>query len=75
MTTFAMPLSKRLRVAARRRDRYRTDNAYRLHCINHARAQRGAPPIASLDQMGDRKRGRVGAERGPDGRYLPAEAR
>jgi hypothetical protein len=41
--------------AADRRARYRTDDAYRLRCINHARRARGSDPIASLSDAYSRR--------------------
>lgn len=67
---FIMPLETRRRISSTRKHRYRTDPAYRLEQINRAREYRGAAPICSLDEMGDPKRGRVGAQRGVDGRFI-----
>lgn len=67
--TYAMPLSTRRRLAADKRRRYWENPAERLKLINKARNQRGAPPITSLDEMGDPKAGRRDAERDEAGRF------
>lgn len=67
--TFALSLATRRRLAADKRRRYWADPAERLKRINLARAQRGAPMINSLDEMGDPRAGRVNAPRRDDGRF------
>jgi len=67
--TFALPLATRRRIAETRKRRYHSDPAYRLERINGARAYRGAPQIASLDEMGDPKAGRRNAARDRSGRF------
>lgn len=66
---YLMPLEKRRRVAARRKERYHSEPGYRLARINDARAQRGLQPIRSLDEMGDPRAGRKGAPRDERGRF------
>ena len=68
--TYALPLPKRQRFARNKRERYWRDPAFRLACINRAREQRGAPPIVSLDEMGDRRNTRPGAPRDQRGRFV-----
>jgi hypothetical protein len=65
--TYALPLATRRRIAQRRNARYRTDPDYRLKRINDARAQRGASPIASLDELG--RSGNPTGRRDQHGRY------
>lgn len=67
--TYALPLSERRRYAEAKRRRYWSNPAERLKRINEARKSRGAAPIASLDDMGDPKAGRRGAERDEHGRF------
>ena len=67
---FKLSLAKRRRAVKSNSRRYHENPAYRLAVINRARAQRGAVPIASLDEMGDPKRGRVGAGRDAKGRFV-----
>lgn len=67
--TFALSLETRRRLAAGKRRRYWASPDERLKRINAARAYRGAPPISSLDEMGDPKAGRVNAPRREDGRF------
>lgn len=67
--TYALPLSKRRRLAADKRRRYWSNPDERLKGINKARKYRGKPPIASLDEMGDPKAGRRGAPRDEHGRF------
>jgi hypothetical protein len=66
---YRLPLAERQRFARNKRDRYATDPEYRLACINAARARRGAPPIATLADMGNPRDGRRGAERDERGRF------
>jgi hypothetical protein len=61
MSRYSLPLSERLR--------YARDPNYRLACINASRARRGAPPIASLSDMGNPRDGRRGAPRDQQGRF------
>lgn len=51
---YTMPLKKRIRVAKRRRERYRTEPEYRLRRVNLSRAQKGLPPLASVDEIASR---------------------
>lgn len=64
--TYKMPLRERERRSRNRNAQYRSDPAFRLACINAARAHRGASPIASLDEVGTRRpvETRVRDERG-----------
>ncbi len=66
---YRLPLAMRQRVAARRKERYHSDESYRLARINEARALRGAAPIRDLSEMGDPRRGRVDAARDESGRF------
>lgn len=50
--TYRLSLAKRLRVAARRKERYRTEPDYRLRQINAARVARGRAPLSSLNEVG-----------------------
>ena len=68
--TYALPISTRRRLAADKRRRYWANPAERLKRINEARKQRGAPMIASLDEMGDPKAGRRNAQRDDAGRFV-----
>ncbi len=68
--TFALPLAERRRHARNKRALYWRDPEYRLARINDSRRQRGAPPIASLDDMGDPTAGRRGAARDAKGRFV-----
>lgn len=67
--TFSLPLAERRRHARNKRALYWRDPEYRLARINDSRRQRGAPPIASLDEMGDPTAGRRGAARDAKGRF------
>ncbi len=49
--TFALPLATRRRLAAGKRRRYWTNPAERLKRVNEARARRGLPTVASLDEI------------------------
>lgn len=69
MTDYSLPLSERRRHARNKRNRYARDPEYRLACINKERARRGAPPIASLADMGNPRDGRRGAARDERGRF------
>lgn len=69
---FRLSLHDRQRFARNKRDRYRRDPDFRLRCINASRAQRGAAPISSLSQMGDRFAGRPNGKRDNRGRFVPA---
>lgn len=48
---FSLPLKDRLRIAARRKDRYATDAEYRLRCVNREREKRGLPPAANVNEI------------------------
>jgi hypothetical protein len=52
MRFFQMPLAHRMRVAARRKQRYHTDEAYRLALVNAVRQRRGKEPLQSIDEIG-----------------------
>lgn len=67
--TYALPLSKRRRFAADKRRRYWSNPDERLKRINEARARRGTPPIASLDEMGSQGGLRPGHKRDEHGRF------
>ena len=66
---YRTPLAQRLRYARNKRERYHRDEAYRLARINAARAQRGLTPVNDLSEIGDPRRGRVGAPRDASGRF------
>lgn len=67
--TYALPLATRRRLAADKRRRYWSNAAERLKRINEARAQRGSPPISSLDEMGSQGGLRPGHKRDESGRF------
>lgn len=67
--TFALPLETRRRLAAAKRRRYWSNPDERLQRINEARKQRGAPLIASLDEMGSQGGLRPGHKRDDAGRF------
>lgn len=67
---YVLPLEKRRRLAGDKRRRYWANPDERLKRINEARKYRGADPINSLDEMGDPRLGRRGADRGSDGRFV-----
>lgn len=48
--TYRLPLAERIRHAANKRWRYRTDPEYRLACINRARVQHGRPTLTELPE-------------------------
>ena len=45
------PLASRMRWASNKRDRYHSDEAYRLKRINEQRILRGVPTLAGLAEM------------------------
>lgn len=72
--TYALPLRERRRHARNKRERYSRDPEYRLARINDSRARRGAPPIATLADMGNPRDGRRNALRDERGRFIRSES-
>lgn len=68
--TYKLTLETRRRLAANKRRRYWANQSERLSRINQARAQRGAPQIASLDEIGVRRRPDTWG-RDDRGRFVP----
>lgn len=50
---YSLPLEKRLRIAARRKERYWNEPEYRLGMVNRSRARRGLPPVSDLSEISD----------------------
>jgi hypothetical protein len=51
MRQFITPLKERQRIAAYFRERYRTDEAYRLRKVNCLRSRQGLPPRTSVEEI------------------------
>ena len=49
MPEYKLPLAKRMRISARRKERYATEPAYRLARLNENRRRKGLPPLTSLE--------------------------
>lgn len=56
MSRFVTPLKQRQYIAAYYRERYRTDQEYRLRKINDLRRRQGLAPRASVDEIAPRSR-------------------
>lgn len=68
--TYKLPYAKRMRISARRKERYSTEPEYRLARINERRLRDGAPPRATLDEVG-LQRDPATRQRDDRGRFAP----
>lgn len=50
---YILPLCDRIRLAAKQRDQYWRDEAFRLRRINHSRQQLGRPVVESLADISE----------------------